>query len=111
MDLRAVGAGVLWVLGFGGALAALGYASWWASLHQVGLRLASQRPAFAAVVEGSLALACVGFAIASRDGWEAIIWLALTVSFAVLGGRSGWQVLQTPGRSASAKTSGPGDEM
>lgn len=111
MDLRAIGAGVLWVLGFGGVLAAFGYASWWAGFHRVGLLLALQQPAFAAVVGGSLGFACVGFAIASREGWEAIIWLVLAVSFAVLGGRSGWQAWQTPDPSASVETPGSGDEM
>jgi hypothetical protein len=94
MDFRAVGAGVLWVLGLGTVLAACSYASWWASSRRdrIGLRRALGRPAFTLPFDLGLALACVGFAVAGREWWEWLLWAVLAALFAAQAGYTGWRV-------------------
>ena len=99
MDIRAVGAGALWVLGLGLVLAAFSYASWWASFYKTGLRRALGRPAFTLPFDLGLALACAGFAVAGREWWEWLLWAALAALFVVPAGVTGWKAWR--GRAAS----------
>lgn len=92
MDLRAVSAGALWVLGLGIVLATFSYASWWASFYQAGLRRAWGRPAFTLPLDLGLALVCAGFAVAGREWWEWLLWGALAVLFAAQAGYAGWRI-------------------
>jgi len=112
MDFRAVGAGALWVLGFGMVLAAFSYASWWASSRrdEKGLRRALRRPAFTVAFDLGLALACAGFAVAGREWWEHVAWSVLAVLFAIQGGYPAWRAWQRPASLAHANTPEPGDE-
>jgi hypothetical protein len=108
MDLRAVGAGALWVLGLGMVLAAFSYASWWASFYKTGLRRALGRPAFTLPFDVGLALACAGFAVAGREWWEQGLWVALTALFAAQAGYTGWKAWQRPASPAPAGGPQPG---
>ncbi len=112
MDFRAVGAGALWVLGFGVVLAACSYASWEASLRpdRPGLRRILGQPAFAVAWNLGLTLVCAGFALAGREWWEQIVWSVLGVLFALQGGYAGWQTRLPAVPAARADRPEPGDK-
>ncbi|MBU1747851.1 MAG: hypothetical protein KKA73_09185 [Chloroflexi bacterium] len=96
MDFRAVGAGALWIVGFGVILAALSYISWWnsAQASPPGLRRAWRRPQFVSAFDGGLGLVCAGFALAGREWWEQALWLLLALLFTIQGLYPWWQIWQ-----------------
>ena len=69
----------VWIGGAALALAALSYASWFASLRGERLRAVLQRPAYQLLLRAAACLTCVGLGLTAATGLETVLWLILAV--------------------------------
>jgi hypothetical protein len=84
INLPAVVANALWVLGLSLALTALSWAHYTASQHQTRLRRELDHPAPRTALDAGLLLFCAGLAATSTRWWERALWLALALAWALL---------------------------
>lgn len=84
----------LWILGISIALAAWSYTSWRASVHDVRLRRALQRPRFQVPFSAGWTLFCVSLAWGATRWWERSLWIVLALAFL-------WQVLALSRQAAA----------
>jgi hypothetical protein len=83
IDWLNLAANSLWILGCAVGLAAVSYASWEASIKQVKLRQQLQRAGYQAAFSAAGLLFSLGLAGLSSRWWEAVLWLALSIWFAL----------------------------
>ena len=76
----------LWIVGLALLLASFGYHYEQATRQKQRLRIQLGRRSFVTIAWIALALIAAGLAGSSRQGWEAIVWVVLTVI-------SGWQAV------------------
>ena len=69
----------VWIGGAALALAALSYASWYASLRGERLRAVLQRPAYQLLLRAAACLICVGLGLTAAPGLETVLWLTLAM--------------------------------
>jgi hypothetical protein len=92
IDISAVAANALWVLGLSLVLAALSWARWVAQEEGARTRDVLARRGLRRAVDLGLLLFCAGLAATSRRTWERVVWGVLAAAWVVqaaLAGRSG----------------------
>ena len=82
IDLPAVAANTLWILGLSLALAALSWAHYTASQRGTRLRRELAHPAPRTALDAGLLLFCAGLAATSTRWWERALWILLTAAWA-----------------------------
>jgi hypothetical protein len=78
IEIWAVAANALWILGLALLLAALSWASWLASVQKVRFRAVLARAGVQAVLYLGLSLFSAGLAATAHTWWERVLWLLLT---------------------------------
>jgi len=83
IDVWAVAANALWVLGLALALAALSWAHWVTTRDEIGMHQALEEAGVRRVLDLGLLLFCAGMAAISRRPWERGLWVLLALAWAV----------------------------
>lgn len=81
IDVWAVIANSLWILGLAALLATLSWSHWIASVEDARFRAVLRRPQIQRAIDGGLALFCIGLAATSRTWWERILWGLLATAW------------------------------
>lgn len=83
IDVWAVVANGLWVLGLALVLAVLSWGYWAAQVEEERMRDVLGRPALRRTMDLGLAVFCVGLAATSQPWWQRVLWAALGVAWLV----------------------------
>jgi hypothetical protein len=71
----------LWILGLSSVLSAIGFADYQAHVKKVRLRQVLRDSNYQRVLNGGMALFCLGMIGSSTRVWEQVIWALLTLAF------------------------------